>query len=153
MYFQLSFDDEGVLISSSLEFSEKKVISIVTLLAGLLARALEDDWGELSEEIGLWIPVQITNKEHDDKPEGEEELGNEIVVQSKFYVFLFFLFWSRPFISFLVISRFLSKKSILPFPLPLRLSFASVFVVIVISFAFPPLFFLFFLVLHDDDMI
>lgn len=79
LYFQLSFDDEGVLISSSLEFSEKKVISIVTLLAGLLARALEDDWTELSEEIGLWIPVQITNKEHDDKPEGEVELGNKIV--------------------------------------------------------------------------
>lgn len=51
----------------------------MTLLAGLLARALEDDWGELSEEIGLWIPVQITNKEHDDKPEGEVELGNKIV--------------------------------------------------------------------------
>ena len=27
----------------------------------------------LSEEIGLWIPPEIVVKEHDDKPEGEEE--------------------------------------------------------------------------------
>ncbi|OIT04134.1 PREDICTED: uncharacterized protein LOC109224954 [Nicotiana attenuata] len=47
--------------------------------ASLLARALKDDWAELSEEIGLWIPVQITNIEHDDKPEGEEELDDEVI--------------------------------------------------------------------------
>lgn len=126
----------------------------MTLLAGLLARALEDDWTELSEEIGLWIPVQITNKEHDDKPEGEEELGNEIVVQSKFYVFLFFLFWSRPFISFLVISRFLSKKSILPFspPSPPLLLQASLILLLYHLLFFPsffPLFFLFGMMINE----
>lgn len=51
----------------------------MTLLAGLLSRALSDNWAELAEEIGLWIPVQIVNTEQDDKPEGEEELGNDIV--------------------------------------------------------------------------
>lgn len=43
---------------------------------GMLVRALESDWAVLSEEIGLWIPAEVINKEHDDKPEGEEELGN-----------------------------------------------------------------------------
>lgn len=42
----------------------------------MLVRALESDWAVLSEEIGLWIPAEVINKEHDDKPEGEEELGN-----------------------------------------------------------------------------
>ncbi|KAI3460246.1 hypothetical protein Pfo_016909 [Paulownia fortunei] len=41
--------------------------------AGAVARALSSDWDELSEDVGLWIPVEIINKEHDDKPEGEEE--------------------------------------------------------------------------------
>lgn len=39
-------------------------------------KALESDWAVLLEEIGLWIPSEVINKEHDDKPEGEEELGN-----------------------------------------------------------------------------
>lgn len=151
MYFQLSFDDEGVLISSSLEFSEKKVISIVTLLAGLLARALEDDWGELSEEIGLWIPVQITNKEHDDKPEGEEELGNEIVVQSKFYVFLCFVLVQIFHQLFYYLPFFEQEKYSSLFPSLSTSPFASFFDIIVISFAFFPLFFSsFFFVWHDD---
>ena len=33
----------------------------------------------MSEEIGVWIPVPIINKEHDDKPEGEQESGNYLV--------------------------------------------------------------------------
>ena len=41
----------------------------------MLARALESDWAALCEEVGLWIPVQVVNEEHDDKPEGAEELG------------------------------------------------------------------------------
>lgn len=45
---------------------------------GMLVRALESDWAVLSEEIGLWIPAEVINKEHDDKPEGEEELGNTL---------------------------------------------------------------------------
>uniref|UniRef100_M1DN08 Apple domain-containing protein n=1 Tax=Solanum tuberosum TaxID=4113 RepID=M1DN08_SOLTU len=47
--------------------------------AGLLAQILDVDWAELSEEIGLWIPVAIINNEHHDKPEGEEEFDNEII--------------------------------------------------------------------------
>ncbi|KAL7175713.1 hypothetical protein ACSBR2_029325 [Camellia fascicularis] len=34
--------------------------------AGTLARALESGWSQLSNEIGLWIPVEINNEEHDD---------------------------------------------------------------------------------------
>lgn len=42
----------------------------------MLVRVLESDWDALSGEIGLWIPSEITQREHD-KPEGaeEEELG------------------------------------------------------------------------------
>ncbi|KAJ1376257.1 PAN/Apple domain [Sesbania bispinosa] len=44
--------------------------------AGMLVRALESDWAMLCEEIGLWIPVQVANEEHDDKrtEEFEEEV-------------------------------------------------------------------------------
>lgn len=48
-------------------------------LVELLVRALESNWAVLSEEIGLWIPAEIDNREHDDKPEGEEELGNSVI--------------------------------------------------------------------------
>ncbi|CAB80055.1 putative protein [Arabidopsis thaliana] len=41
--------------------------------AGMLVRALELEWDVLSEEIGFWLPAEVTNVEHDDKPEGEEE--------------------------------------------------------------------------------
>lgn len=37
--------------------------------------ALESNWAVLLEEIGLWIPSEITINEHDDRPEGEEESG------------------------------------------------------------------------------
>ncbi|KAL0302651.1 UNVERIFIED_CONTAM: hypothetical protein Sangu_3087300, partial [Sesamum angustifolium] len=47
--------------------------------AGAVAKALSSDWAELSEQIGLWIPVEIMNKEHDDKPEGEEDFDEEIL--------------------------------------------------------------------------
>ncbi|KAG5543434.1 hypothetical protein RHGRI_016237 [Rhododendron griersonianum] len=47
--------------------------------AGMLARALESGWSQLSEDIGLWIPVEIHNKEHDDKPEGAEDEDEEIL--------------------------------------------------------------------------
>ncbi|KAI4336961.1 hypothetical protein L6164_015426 [Bauhinia variegata] len=47
--------------------------------AGMLVRALESDWAVLSEEIGLWIPVEVLNEEHDDKPEGELELEEEVL--------------------------------------------------------------------------
>jgi len=43
---------------------------------GMLVRALESDWAVLSEEIGLWIPIEVANEEHNDKPEGASEIGN-----------------------------------------------------------------------------
>ncbi|KAG2666403.1 hypothetical protein I3843_15G056800 [Carya illinoinensis] len=46
---------------------------------GMLVRALESDWALLSEEIGLWMAAEVINKEHDDKPEGEEELEDQIL--------------------------------------------------------------------------
>ena len=42
-------------------------------------RALESNWALLFEEIGLWMPTEVIYKEHDDKPEGEEEIGNDPV--------------------------------------------------------------------------
>uniref|UniRef100_A0A5B6YQA8 Apple domain-containing protein n=1 Tax=Davidia involucrata TaxID=16924 RepID=A0A5B6YQA8_DAVIN len=47
--------------------------------AGMLARALKSNWAKLSEEIGLWMPVEIVNEEHNDKPEGAEEFEEEIL--------------------------------------------------------------------------
>ncbi|KAL5558888.1 hypothetical protein UlMin_035099 [Ulmus minor] len=47
--------------------------------AEMLARALESDWAAMSEEIGLWIPSEIINTEHNDKPEGEDESEEEIL--------------------------------------------------------------------------
>ncbi|WJX41352.1 hypothetical protein P8452_28716 [Trifolium repens] len=47
--------------------------------AGMLLRALESDWDVLCEEIGLWIPAQVANDEHDDKPEGTEDFEEEIL--------------------------------------------------------------------------
>ncbi|MED6107092.1 hypothetical protein PIB30_010813 [Stylosanthes scabra] len=47
--------------------------------AGILVRALDSDWGALSEEIGLWIPDQVAHEEHDDKPEGAEEFDEEVL--------------------------------------------------------------------------
>lgn len=50
----------------------------------MLVKALESDRTLLLEDIGLWIPSEVVNKEHDDKPEGEvDELGIS-------YQFLFF---------------------------------------------------------------
>ncbi|KAK2376672.1 dimethylallyl, adenosine tRNA methylthiotransferase [Trifolium repens] len=43
-------------------------------------RALESDWDELCEEIGLWIPAQVVNEEHDDKPAGTEDFEEEILL-------------------------------------------------------------------------
>ncbi|KDP38372.1 hypothetical protein JCGZ_04297 [Jatropha curcas] len=47
--------------------------------AGPLVRALESDWAMLLENIGLWIPAEIVNQEHDDKPEGEEDPDEDIL--------------------------------------------------------------------------
>jgi len=45
----------------------------------MLLRALGTDWTVVSEEIGLWIPFEVGNEEHNDKPEGESEIGNSLV--------------------------------------------------------------------------
>ncbi|CAN1197473.1 hypothetical protein LINPERHAP2_LOCUS44085 [Linum perenne] len=47
--------------------------------AGVLVKALESDWAVLSENIGLWIPSELTNSEHDDRPDGQEEQEEEIL--------------------------------------------------------------------------
>ncbi|MBA0838501.1 hypothetical protein Goarm_004312 [Gossypium armourianum] len=44
---------------------------------GMLVKALESNWAALSEEIGLWIPTEVINQEHDDKPEGVEDTEEE----------------------------------------------------------------------------
>ncbi|CAL5415210.1 unnamed protein product [Camellia sinensis] len=49
------------------------------MLVGTLARALESGWSQLSNEIGLWIPVEINNEEHDDKLEGATDFDDEIL--------------------------------------------------------------------------
>ncbi|MBA0848622.1 hypothetical protein Goshw_004795, partial [Gossypium schwendimanii] len=41
--------------------------------AGNLVKVLESNWAALSEEIGLWIPSEIKNQEHNDKPEDVED--------------------------------------------------------------------------------
>ncbi|XP_071703348.1 uncharacterized protein [Rutidosis leptorrhynchoides] len=47
--------------------------------AGILARALKSKWAELLDDIGLWIPVNIINTEHNDKPEGEDDFDDTIL--------------------------------------------------------------------------
>lgn len=47
--------------------------------AGMLVKALESDWAVLAEEIGLWIPVEVANVEHNDKPDGAEDLEEEVL--------------------------------------------------------------------------
>ncbi|KAG2249986.1 hypothetical protein Bca52824_089614 [Brassica carinata] len=47
--------------------------TVIVEEAGMLVRALELEWDALSEEIGFWLPAEVHNEEHDDKPEGEEE--------------------------------------------------------------------------------
>ncbi|KAK4599483.1 hypothetical protein RGQ29_009510 [Quercus rubra] len=51
----------------------------ITQQQGMIVRALESDWAVLSEGIGLWIPGEVMNKEHDDKPEGVEDLEDQIL--------------------------------------------------------------------------
>uniref|UniRef100_A0A1J3K027 Apple domain-containing protein n=1 Tax=Noccaea caerulescens TaxID=107243 RepID=A0A1J3K027_NOCCA len=50
-----------------------EISTIVLEEAGMLIRALELEWDVLSEEIGFWLPAEVNNEVHDDKPEGEEE--------------------------------------------------------------------------------
>ena len=50
-------------------------INFFPILVGILVKALETDWAVLAEEIGVWIPSEIFNREHDDKPEDADEFG------------------------------------------------------------------------------
>ncbi|KAL9255282.1 hypothetical protein AKJ16_DCAP23583 [Drosera capensis] len=43
----------------------------------MLAEAMESKWPVLLEEIGFWMPVEITHKVHNDKPEGVDEFEAE----------------------------------------------------------------------------
>lgn len=70
---------------------------------GMLVRALESDWGALSEELGLWIPVEVANEVHDDKPEGVEELGNSVSSQNAFSPSYFCILSLYPYSSLTVI--------------------------------------------------
>ncbi|XP_047976891.1 uncharacterized protein LOC125219072 isoform X1 [Salvia hispanica] len=45
----------------------------------ILVRALGSGWVEFTEGIGLWIPISVTNMEHDDKPDGEDEFDKEML--------------------------------------------------------------------------
>ncbi|KAK8691983.1 hypothetical protein V6N13_075469 [Hibiscus sabdariffa] len=45
--------------------------------AEMLVKVLESNWAALSEDIGLWIPSEVINQEHDDKPEGVEDTEEE----------------------------------------------------------------------------
>nr|XP_043607915.1 uncharacterized protein LOC122579751 [Erigeron canadensis] len=47
--------------------------------AGILARALKSNWAQLLDEVGLWIPVNIINNEHNDKPEGVDDFDDTIL--------------------------------------------------------------------------
>lgn len=61
----------------SIDLTETFSFCILLLLfVEILVNALESNWAVLLEEIGLWIPSEITINEHDDIPEGEEESGN-----------------------------------------------------------------------------
>ncbi|WOK94314.1 hypothetical protein Cni_G03016 [Canna indica] len=50
--------------SSSIPYQEAK----------MLKRILETNWPKLIEGIGLWMPANVINTEHDDKPENEPEI-------------------------------------------------------------------------------
>ncbi|XP_059636506.1 uncharacterized protein LOC132278679 [Cornus florida] len=68
-------------LEEAIQFTRGKILNstILTEEAGMLAKALKSNWAQLSEEIGLWLPVDIIHKEHDDKPEGVEEFDEEIL--------------------------------------------------------------------------
>lgn len=48
--------------------------------AKILKGALESDWHRLSEDIGLWIPVDVINNEINDKPENGQEPEEEEII-------------------------------------------------------------------------
>ncbi|KAF6139004.1 hypothetical protein GIB67_010730 [Kingdonia uniflora] len=53
--------------------------SISSQESKMLENALESNWVALLEDIGVWLPAEIINNEHNDKSEGEEELEEQII--------------------------------------------------------------------------
>lgn len=62
-------------ISFMLLWLQTKFLCSLWFHAGIVERALSSDWIEFKEEIGLWIPISVVNREHDDKPEEGDEFG------------------------------------------------------------------------------
>ncbi|CAK7347572.1 unnamed protein product [Dovyalis caffra] len=52
---------------------------VIDCAVGILVRALESDWAVLLENIGLWVPAEVIQQEHDDKPDSEEEPEEEVL--------------------------------------------------------------------------
>ena len=48
-------------------------------LAEILEKALESNWLMLLEDIGLWMPADVVNKDNNNKPDNEPELGMDFV--------------------------------------------------------------------------
>ncbi|XP_022773994.1 uncharacterized protein LOC111316143 isoform X2 [Durio zibethinus] len=51
--------------------------------AEMLVKVLESNWAVLSEDIGLWIPTEISNQEHDDKPEDVEDTDEDQILAGR----------------------------------------------------------------------
>lgn len=48
----------------------------------MLKQALETNWSLLMEGIGLWIPSNVINTQHDDKPQDEPDFGKFVYFKS-----------------------------------------------------------------------
>ncbi|KAJ0975956.1 hypothetical protein J5N97_017921 [Dioscorea zingiberensis] len=51
--------------------------------AKMLEKALKSDWVMLLEDIGLWMPADVINKDNNDKPENEPELEEEDIIPGR----------------------------------------------------------------------
>ncbi|XP_051149823.1 uncharacterized protein LOC127264384 isoform X2 [Andrographis paniculata] len=56
---------------------EIKNSTILPEEAGIVENALSSHWSVLLEEIGLWLPVEIVHKVHDEKPDDEPDYDLE----------------------------------------------------------------------------
>ncbi|KAG4944606.1 hypothetical protein JHK85_049252 [Glycine max] len=80
-HLKQKISDEVSQRLGSLNESSKNIFhpQVMAKERGMLVRALESDWDVLSEEIGLWIPIQVANEEHNDKPESTTEIEEEVL--------------------------------------------------------------------------
>ncbi|KAF3320685.1 hypothetical protein FCM35_KLT14819 [Carex littledalei] len=60
---------------NDLKTSERSLSDLVSSAkeANMLRVALELNWRTLMDDIGIWIPANVTNPEHNDKPDNEPE--------------------------------------------------------------------------------